>query len=74
VVVEAKDPGLKMRAPRFVCLLARTAEFCQLASQGTNGRPLGEVGSSHGCHADVFGRTDGRSDNGRGGVRNLDAL
>jgi hypothetical protein len=32
----------------------------------------------HGCHADVFrrtdGRTDGRSDDGRGGVRDLDAL
>jgi hypothetical protein len=27
-----------------------------------------------GCHADVFGRTDGRSDDGRGGVRDLDAL
>jgi hypothetical protein len=28
----------------------------------------------HGCHADVFRRTDGRSDDGRGGVRDLDAL
>jgi hypothetical protein len=27
-----------------------------------------------GCHADVFRRTDGRSDDGRGGVRDLDAL
>jgi hypothetical protein len=35
-------------------------------------------GRSQGCHADVFGRTDGqtdgRSDDGRGGVRDLDAL
>jgi hypothetical protein len=32
--------------------------------------------SSHnqGCHADVVGRTDGRSDDGRGGVRDLNAL
>jgi hypothetical protein len=30
--------------------------------------PSGPVG--HGCHADVFGRTD----DGRGGVRDLDAL
>jgi hypothetical protein len=27
-----------------------------------------------GCHVDVFRRTDGRSDDGRGGVRDLDAL
>jgi hypothetical protein len=34
-----------------------------------------EVGTiNQGCHADVFGRTDGRSDDGRGGVRDLDAL
>jgi hypothetical protein len=26
------------------------------------------------CHADIFGRMDGRSDDGRGGVRDLDAL
>jgi hypothetical protein len=37
------------------------------------------VGSeTQGCHADVFertdGRMDGRSDDGRGGVRDLDAL
>jgi hypothetical protein len=30
--------------------------------------------SGQGCHADVFRRTDGRSDDGRGGVRDLDAL
>jgi hypothetical protein len=30
--------------------------------------------SNQGCHADVFGRTDGRSDDSRGGVRDLDAL
>jgi hypothetical protein len=33
---------------------------------------------AQGCHADVFrrtdGRTSGRSDDGRGGVRDLDAL
>jgi hypothetical protein len=33
---------------------------------------------NQGCHADVFRRTDGqtsgRSDDGRGGVRDLDAL
>jgi hypothetical protein len=29
---------------------------------------------AQGCHADVFGRTDGRTDDGRGGVRDLDAL
>jgi hypothetical protein len=28
----------------------------------------------HGCHADVFRRTDGRLNDGRGGVRDLDAL
>jgi hypothetical protein len=28
----------------------------------------------HGCYADVFRRTDGRLDDGRGGVRDLDAL
>jgi hypothetical protein len=34
--------------------------------------------NGHGCHVDVFRRTDGwtdgRSDDGRGGVRDLDAL
>jgi hypothetical protein len=32
------------------------------------------VGSKQGCHVDDSGRTDGRSDNGRWGVRDLDAL
>jgi hypothetical protein len=30
--------------------------------------------ASHGCHADVFRRTDGQSHDGCGGVRDLDAL
>jgi hypothetical protein len=29
---------------------------------------------NQGCHADDNGRIDGRSDDGRGGVRDLDAL
>jgi hypothetical protein len=32
------------------------------------------MNKKHGCHADGFRRTDGRSDDGRGGVRDLDAL
>jgi hypothetical protein len=30
--------------------------------------------SAQGCHTDVFRRTDGRLDDGRGGVHDLDAL
>jgi hypothetical protein len=33
-----------------------------------------QLALEQGCHADVFGQTDGRSDDGRGGVRDLDAL
>jgi hypothetical protein len=35
---------------------------------------LAKLMQNQGCHADVFGQTDGRSDDGRGGVRDLDAL
>jgi hypothetical protein len=31
-------------------------------------------GLGQGCHANVFGRTNGQSDDGRGGIRDLDAL
>jgi hypothetical protein len=43
-----------------------------------DGRGCPIIGADQGCHADVFrrtdGRTSGRSDDGRGGVRDLDAL
>jgi hypothetical protein len=35
---------------------------------------IGQNPSCHGSHTDVFRRTDGRSDDGRGGVHDLDAL
>jgi hypothetical protein len=52
--------GYTKRAIPLTALLKKDTEFEWTGNQG--------------CHADVFGRTDGQSDDGRGGVRDLDAL
>jgi hypothetical protein len=63
-----EDQEIKERMRKLI------EEQIERITKATNSAIVMEASSYQGCHADIFGRTDGRSDDGPGGVRDLDAL